>query len=107
MALCRWKPKVTSHMLMSATWGQRSDAFETLALFVVPCRPRGPGGGSGSLLTCDVLLDLVDFADGVVSSEHVQVEELGVSADARPRADVWRRPPANTNSVVRLRRRSQ
>lgn len=72
-----------------------------------PRRPTSCLGGSGLLLTCDVLLDLVDFADGVVSSEHVQVEGLGVSADARPRADVRRRPPANANSVVRLRGRSQ
>lgn len=63
--------------------------------------------GLGSLLTCDVLFDLVDFADGVVSSEHVQVEGSGVSADARPRADVRRRPPANTHGLVRLRRRSR
>lgn len=45
------------------------------------------------LLTCDVFFDLVDLADRVVSSEHVEVKRLGVFTNMCPCAYVRSGPP--------------
>lgn len=49
-----------------------------------------------ALITCDIFFDLMNLADGVVSSEHVEVEGLRVFADTGPRADVRSGPSVNT-----------
>ena len=52
------------------------------------------------LVTCDVFFDLMNLADGVVASEHVEVEGLGVFANTCPCADVRSGPPSGqTHSV--------
>lgn len=44
------------------------------------------------LITCHIFFDLMNLADGVVASKHVEVEGLGVFADACPCAYVRRGP---------------
>lgn len=51
-----------------------------------------------ALITCDIFFDLMNLADGVVSSEHVEVEGLRVFADTGPRADVRCGPSASANT---------
>lgn len=50
--------------------------------------------------TCDVLLDLVNFADRVVVPEHVQVERCRVFPNSRPRPDVWGGPAPRRDVIV-------
>lgn len=50
-------------------------------------------GSSGIFFTCDIFFDLLNLADGVVASEHVQVEGLGVFTNTCPCADVRSCPP--------------
>lgn len=40
------------------------------------------------LITCHIFFDLMNLADGVVASKHVEVEGLGVFADTCPCAYV-------------------
>lgn len=49
-------------------------------------------------VTCDVFFDLVDLADGVVASEHVQVERLRVFSHTGPCANVRSGPPEHKTS---------
>lgn len=51
-----------------------------------------------ALITCDIFFDLMNLADGVVPSEHVEVEGLRVFADTGPRADVRSGPSASANT---------
>ena len=44
--------------------------------------------------TCDIFFDLMNFADWVVASEHVEVEGLGVFTNPRPCANVRSGPPS-------------
>lgn len=48
----------------------------------------------GCLVTCDILFDLMNLADGVVASEHVKVEGLGIFTNTCPCADVRGGPPS-------------
>ena len=44
--------------------------------------------------TCYIFFDLMNFADGVVASEHVEVEGLGVFTNPRPCTNVRSGPPS-------------
>lgn len=58
--------------------------------------PEGPS------LTCDILLDLMHLADGIIIAEHVQVEGSWVFAHPGPGANIWGGPTACLNVIVSL-----
>ena len=48
-------------------------------------------------VTCDILFDLVNLADGVVPPEHVQIEGLRVFTNTLPCGDVRSCPSSEEN----------
>lgn len=73
-------------------------------LRTLPAAPPGPAASPGVLRllegpTCDILFDVMDLADGVVTPKHVQVEGLRVFSHAGPPADVGSGPPGGENPI--------
>lgn len=70
------------------------------------CRVCGPPQQDLQLLeepTCNILFDVMNLADGVVTPKHVQIKGLGVFSHTGPYADVRSCPPGGEN-IIRMER---